>query len=129
MKGNTTMDANENAKKFYEEWKSIENKKYNVLLDQLKELGATKDKPIKFDWREQFAPCVVGECLEDDISDCYVKSIYADGDFIYVSLYGYYNQEHYNNIGLTYATHDWVDIIDYLVDWSWDYNFEGDDDE
>ena len=125
MKGNTTMDANENAKKFVKEWKSLEDKKYNIHLYQQKELGTTKEKPIKFDWKEQFAPCVIGECFEDDISDCYVKSIYADGDFIYVSLYGYYNQEHYNNIGLTYATHDWVEIIDYLIDWSWDNNFEG----
>ena len=119
------MEANENARKFIKEWKSLEDKKYNILLDQLKELGVTKEKPIKFDWKEQFAPCVVGECFEDDISDCYVKSIYADGDFIYISLYGYYNQEHYNNIGLTYATHDWVEIINYLIDWSWDNNFEG----
>ena len=124
------MNANSSAKFFMESWYNLKQNKYWVLLNQLKELGATKDNPIKFNWKEQFAPCIVGECFGEDIADTYVKSIYADGDYIYVSLYSYYNQYSRNDMLLTDVSHEYTDIIDCLIDWTWEDNFNGDwDDE
>ena len=124
------MNANSSARFFLASLKNLNQNKYGVLLNLLKELGATKEKPIKFDWKEQYAPSIVGECFEDDINDCYVKSVYADGDFIYVSLWAYYRQESKNDVLLYEASHEYTDLIHYLVDWTWDDNFNGDwDDE
>lgn len=125
------MIANSSARFFLASWENLNQNKYWVLLNLLKELGATKENPIKFDWKEQYAPCIVGECFEDDINDCYVKSVYADGDCIYVSLWAYYRQESKNEVLLYEASHEYTDLIRYLVDWTWDDNFNGDweDDE
>ena len=124
------MNANSSAKFFMASWYNLKQNKYWVLLNQLKELGATKDNPIKFNWKEQFAPCIVGECFGEDIADTYVKSIYADGNYIYVSLYSSYNQYSRNDMLLTDVSHEYTDIIDCLIDWTWEDNFNGDwDDE
>ena len=61
------MNANEEAKDFIKSLENLNEKKYVILLKQLKELGATKSKKIKFDWKSQNAPSIVGECFDDDI--------------------------------------------------------------
>lgn len=121
------MKANQAAKNFIKSLQNLNEKMYAVLLKQLKELGATKNKPIKFDWKNGYAPSIVGECFEDDSNDCYVKSVYADGDIIYVSLWAYYLQESADDVVLNNVSHDYADIIEYLIDWSWDDNYDNED--
>ena len=83
------MNANSSAKFFMANWYNLRQNKYLVLLNQLKELGATKDNPIKFNWKEQFAPCIVGECFGEDIADTYVKSIYQRSACSFVRRFSY----------------------------------------
>lgn len=121
------MNANEEAKDFIKSLENLNEKKYVILLKQLKELGATKSKQIKFDWKNQNAPSVVGECFDDDINDCYVKSVYADGNIIYVSLWAYYRQESMDEVVLNKISHDYANIIEYLIDWNWEDNYDNED--
>ena len=122
------MNANQDAKDFIKSLENLNEKKYVILLKQLKELGATKSKKIKFDWKSQNAPSIVGECFDDDINDCYVKSVYADGNIIYVSLWAYYRQESMDDVVLNHISHDYANIIEYLIDWNWeDDNYDNED--
>ena len=91
-------------------------KEYQILSAQLKELGATPDKPIKFVWQNQDAPSVTAICFGDDVADTYVKSIYIDGESIYVSLYSYYQGDSMDNVLLTDSCMDYDDIIYCLID-------------
>lgn len=121
------MNANEEAKDFIKSLENLNEKKYVILLKQLKELGATKRKQIKFDWKNQNAPSIVGECFDDDINDCYVKSVYADGNIIYVSLLAYYRQESMDDVVLNKISNDYANIIEYLIDWNWEDNYDNED--
>lgn len=124
------MNANQAAKDYISKLEGLKKQSYQILLAQLKELGATPDKPIKFDWYyNQDAPCVIANCFGDDVADTYVKSIYADGDWIYVSLWSYYQQCSTEDDLLTDVCTDYDDIIDYLTDWNWDDNYEDEDED
>ena len=123
------MNANQAAKDYISKLERLKKQSYQILLAQLKELGATSDKPIKFDWFNQYAPCIIANCFGDDVADTYVKSIYADGDLIYVSLWSYYQQCSSEYDLLTDVCTDYDDIIDYLTDWTWDDNYEDEDED
>ena len=69
------MKANQAAKNYISKLEELKKQSYEILLAQLKELGATPDKPIKFDWFNQYAPCIIANCFGDDVADTYVKSI------------------------------------------------------
>lgn len=118
------MNANQEAKEYISKLNELKAQSYRILLNRLKELGATPDKPIKFNWENQEAPCVITIYFEDNITDAYIKSIYADSNNIYISLGSYYIQDYADNVLLTDACIDYDTIIDYLIDWSWENNYK-----
>lgn len=118
------MNANQAAKEYISKLNELKVQTYRILLNQLKELGATPNKPIKFDWKNQNAPYVIATCFGNDITDTYIKSIYADGNSIYISLESYYTHDCVDNILLTDACIDYDNIIDYLINWSWENNYK-----
>ena len=110
------MNANELAKEYVSKLNDLKAQTYRILSAQLKELGATPDKPIEFDWENQDAPSVTAICFGDDVADTYVKSIYIDGESIYVNLYSYYQGDNMDNVLLTDSCMDYDDIIYCLID-------------
>lgn len=118
------MNANQAAKEYISKLNELKVQTYRILLNQLKELGATPDKPIEFDWENQDAPSVIAICFGDDVVDTYVKSIYIDGESIYVSLYSHYEDDNVDNVLLTDSCMDYDDIIYYLIDWPWENNYK-----
>lgn len=118
------MNANQAAKEYISKLNELKAQTYRILLNQLKELGATPDKPIEFDWKNQNTPYVIATYFENDITDAYIKSIYADGNNIYISLESYYTHDCADNILLTDACIDYDNIIDYLINWSWENNYK-----
>ena len=121
------MSANQEAKDFIMSLENLNEKMYVVLLKQLKELGATKSKQIKFNWKNHCAPCIVSQFYnDDDLNECYVKSVYADGNIIYVSLWSYYRKESIED-ALLNTSHDYSNIIEYLIDWNREDNYDKED--
>lgn len=109
-----------NAKEYLSKLNDLKAQTYQILSAQLKELGATPDKPIEFDWENQDAPSVIAICFGGDVTETYVKSIYIDGESIYVSLYSHYEDDNVDNVLLTESCMDYDDIIYCLIDWSWE---------
>ena len=105
------------AQQFVELSRSLFSKGLYLTAEILKELGATKDNPIIFDWENGDAPCVVSGDFDDDLTDCYITKLYLDGECgIFADLHAYYICNDREDVFLNDENNtDWSDIIDCLL--------------
>lgn len=105
------------ATNYIDKFNSMFKDGLDITIELLKELGATKDNPIVFDWKENYAPAITTCEFGDDITDAFVTKIYLNGNSgVYVDLYAYYLCDNRENVCLNheYQT-EWIDIIEYLI--------------
>ena len=72
-----------------------------------------------FEWDEGEAPSIISSNLTDDVCDCYVKRMWVQDGKVFADLHGCYNEIEAENVNLTEdeANVDWLDVLDWLVDW------------
>ena len=107
------MKTKEEYKSFIKDGYEIQKDARKQVIEILKEKGAQE-----WDWENDSAPSIISTQFEDDVTDCYVKKIYVEGDNIYADLHAYYIGEDNHGLDLTNdeCNIDWLDILDWVVD-------------
>lgn len=102
-----------------EEYKKIINDGYNTQRNARFELCQLLNEygPIEFDWKTGEAPSIASTHFEDDLADCYVTKLWANGEYAYANLHAYYLGEDAENVDLVIdeCNVDWLDLLDWVV--------------
>ena len=107
------MESKEEYKKFINDGYQVQSKARLELCQLLNEHG-----PIEFDWENDSAPSIASTQFEDDLADCYVAKLWANGEYAYADLHAYYLGEDTENVDLVNdeCNVDWLDLLDWVVD-------------
>ena len=108
------MKTKEEYKQFIKDGYEIQRNARLELCKLLNEHG-----PIEFDWENDSAPSIASTQFEDDLADCYVTKLWANGDseYVYADLHAYYLGEDAENVDLVSdeCNIDWLDLLDWVV--------------
>ena len=107
------MKTKEEYKKFIEEGFEVQRKARLELCKLLNEHG-----PIEFDWENEVVPSIASTHFEDDLADCNVTKLWANGEYVYADLHAYYLGEDAKNVNLVNdeCNIDWLDLLGWVVD-------------
>ena len=107
------MNTKEEFKQFIEDGYNVQRKARLEMCKLLNEHG-----PIEFDWEDCDAPSIASTQFEDDLADCYVGKLWAEGEYAYADLHAYYLGEDVENVDLVNdeCNVDWLDLLDWVVD-------------
>ena len=109
------MKTKEEYKQFIKDGYEIQRNARLELCKLLNEHG-----PIEFDWENDSAPSIASTQFEDDLADCYVTKLWANGDseYVYADLHAYYLGEDAENVDLVSdeCNIDWLDLLDWVVE-------------
>ena len=107
------MKTKEEYKQFIKDGYEIQRNARLELCKLLNEYG-----PIEFDWENSDAPSIASTQIEDDLADCYVTKLWADGEYAYANLHAYYLGDDAENVDLVNdeCNIDWLDLLDWVVE-------------